>query len=51
MPRWISSLVVYPEGVWYHYQTQADVDEILESHLKGGKIVERLQLSKDQKRL
>jgi len=36
-------LVVYPEGTWYQYQTQDDIDEIIESHLQGGKIVERLQ--------
>ena len=36
-------LVIYPEGVWYQYQTEADIDEIIESHLQNGKIVERLQ--------
>ena len=34
--------VVYPEGVWYTYIDNADIDEIVESHLKNGKIVERL---------
>lgn len=38
-------LVVYPEGVWYTYVDNRDVDEIIESHLKSGKIVERLRLS------
>jgi len=37
-------MVVYPEGVWYNYRTREDVDEIVESHLKGGKPVERLRL-------
>ncbi|MEK9943239.1 MAG: (2Fe-2S) ferredoxin domain-containing protein, partial [Gammaproteobacteria bacterium] len=23
-------MVIYPEGVWYHYQTKDDIDEILE---------------------
>ncbi len=36
-------LVIYPEGIWYQYQTKADIDEIIESHLINGKIVERLQ--------
>lgn len=36
-------LVIYPEGIWYHYQNQADIDEIIESHLINGEIVERLQ--------
>ncbi len=36
------SVVVYPEGVWYGGVTVADVKEIVESHLIGGKPVERL---------
>ncbi|MFN8955509.1 MAG: (2Fe-2S) ferredoxin domain-containing protein [Burkholderiales bacterium] len=34
--------VVYPEGVWYTYVDQSDIDEIVESHLKTGQVVERL---------
>jgi (2Fe-2S) ferredoxin len=34
--------VVYPEGVWYSYVDASDIDEIVESHLKNGKVVERL---------
>ena len=34
--------VVYPEGVWYSYVDNNDIDEIVESHLKNGKVVERL---------
>lgn len=34
--------VVYPEAVWYTFIDNADIDEIVESHLKNGKIVERL---------
>jgi (2Fe-2S) ferredoxin len=37
-------LVIYPEGVWYTYQTKEDVDEILQTHLIGGEIVDRLLL-------
>jgi (2Fe-2S) ferredoxin len=37
--------VVYPEGVWYTYVDAADVDEIVESHLKNGRVVERLLLA------
>ncbi len=36
-------LVIYPEGVWYHYESREDIDEIIDSHLLQGKIVERLQ--------
>ena len=34
--------VVYPEAVWYSYVDSSDIDEIVESHLKNGKVVERL---------
>lgn len=34
--------VVYPEGVWYTFVDANDIDEIVESHLKNGKVVERL---------
>jgi len=37
-------LVVYPEAVWYTYVDQRDIDEIVESHLVGGRVVERLRL-------
>ena len=34
--------VVYPEAVWYSYVDEHDIDEIVESHLKNGQVVERL---------
>lgn len=34
--------VVYPEAVWYSYVDASDIDEIVESHLKQGKPVQRL---------
>jgi (2Fe-2S) ferredoxin len=34
--------VVYPEAVWYTYVDANDIDEIVDSHLKNGKVVERL---------
>jgi (2Fe-2S) ferredoxin len=37
-------LVVYPEAIWYTYIDQEDIDEIIESHLINGKIVERLKI-------
>ena len=39
--------VVYPDAVWYTFVDASDVDEIVESHLKGGKVVERLRLAPD----
>ena len=38
------TMVVYPEGVWYRYECEADIDEILDRHVKDGQIVERLML-------
>lgn len=35
-------LVVYPEAVWYTFVDNDDIDEIVDSHLKNGKVVERL---------
>lgn len=34
--------VVYPEGVWYSFVDAADVDEIVQSHLQKGQVVQRL---------
>ena len=42
------NMVIYPEGVWYHFESQADIDEILETHLKDGGRVTRLMLQPDQ---
>ena len=39
--------VVYPEAVWYTYVDQHDIDEIVQSHLVEGNVVERLLLSPD----
>ncbi|WP_298289912.1 (2Fe-2S) ferredoxin domain-containing protein [Thiomonas sp.] len=36
--------VVYPEGVWYTYVDLADIDDIVQTHLVGGRVVERLRL-------
>jgi (2Fe-2S) ferredoxin len=37
-------LVVYPEEVWYTYVDQEDIDEIIDSHLVKGQVVERLKI-------
>lgn len=34
--------VVYPDAVWYSYVDLQDIDDIVESHLRDGKVVERL---------
>jgi len=37
-------LVVYPDAVWYTYVDKDDIDEIIESHLVNGRVVERLRI-------
>ena len=43
------AMVVYPEGLWYHYENTDDIDEILEKHIVQGNPVERLLLNDGQK--
>ncbi len=38
------TVVVYPEGVWYRVQTPEDVKEIMDQHIEGGTIVQRLAI-------
>jgi (2Fe-2S) ferredoxin len=42
--------VVYPDAVWYSYFDTSDIDEIVESHLKNGQVVERLLIPPEQGR-
>lgn len=37
-------IVVYPEAVWYRYETQDDIDEIIQQHLLHEKVVPRLMI-------
>lgn len=39
--------VVYPGAVWYTFVDKTDIDEIVEEHLKHGRVVERLVLPTD----
>ena len=36
--------VVYPDNVWYSYRSKEDLDEIIDSHLVKGEVVEHLRL-------
>ncbi len=38
------NVVIYPEGVWYSHVQKEDVAEIIEKHIVGGEVVERLLL-------
>jgi (2Fe-2S) ferredoxin len=37
-------IVVYPEEVWYTYVDREDIDEIIDRHIVGGEVVERLRI-------
>jgi len=37
-------IVIYPEDTWYTYTDEHDLDEIIEEHLKNGRVVERLKI-------
>ncbi len=37
-------IVVYPEEVWYTYVDRHDIDEIIDSHIVHGQVVERLKI-------
>jgi (2Fe-2S) ferredoxin len=39
-----AAVMVYPDGVWYAQVRAADVPEIIEEHLLGGRVVRRLAL-------
>src|ERR1700686_5885759 len=39
------NVVIYPEAIWYGRVTLNDVEEIIESHIVGGKTVERLMFA------
>ncbi len=45
------TMVIYPEGVWYTYANENDIDEIIDSHIQRGQRVDRLLLAPDQKDL
>jgi len=35
-------IVIYPDETWYSYVDRDDLDEIIDRHLVGGEVVERL---------
>jgi len=42
-------IVVYPDNVWYARVQESDLDDIVQSHILGGKPVERLLYRPDVK--
>ena len=37
-------VVIYPQGTWYTYVDNSDIDEIIDRHLVKGEVVERLKI-------
>jgi len=37
-------MVVYPQETWYSFIDKEDIDDIINQHLLGGQIVERLKI-------
>ncbi|HOY69581.1 MAG TPA: (2Fe-2S) ferredoxin domain-containing protein [Methylotenera sp.] len=37
-------LVIYPQAIWYTFVDNADIDEIIDSHLLQNKVVARLAI-------
>jgi len=37
-------MVIYPEGTWYSCKTKADVDEVINKHMRSDEKVNRLKL-------
>jgi (2Fe-2S) ferredoxin len=42
------TMVIYPEGVWYTFSTEVDIDEIIACHIARGVIVERLLIRPEE---
>ena len=39
------TMVIYPEGVWYTFENDEDIEEILQRHVIDGARVDRLRLA------
>ena len=36
--------VVYPDNIWYRYDSTEDLQEIVDNHMNNGEIVEHLKI-------
>jgi (2Fe-2S) ferredoxin len=37
-------VVIYPQGTWYTYIDNSDIDDIIDQHIVKGEVVERLKI-------
>jgi (2Fe-2S) ferredoxin len=40
-------MVIYPDAVWYRYNNEADIEEIMRAHVLRGQLVDRLKIDID----
>jgi (2Fe-2S) ferredoxin len=45
------AMVIYPEGIWYRYETEFDIEEIFNKHVLRGEHVTRLLIKPDLSKL
>lgn len=45
------AMVIYPEGVWYRYETEFDIEEIFDKYVLRGEPVTRLLIKPDLSKL
>ena len=38
-------LVIYPQAIWYRYENEQDLQEIINKHLLNDQIIERLHIA------
>lgn len=43
-------IVIYPDGIWYRYENEDDIKEIIEKTVLNNMLVERLLLSNENKK-
>lgn len=41
-------VIVYPDNIWYGGVTPDDVETIMDEHIEGGGVVERLEICKEK---
>ena len=45
------AMVIYPEGIWYRYESESDIEEIFDKHVLRGEHVTRLLIKPDMSKL
>ena len=43
------TMVIYPDDVWYSPQTKEDIEEIITSHIRNNRVIDRLVIKFNKK--